>query len=232
MPAHRPRKDKDFIMKLSSSIARLGAAAMLPLCFSLSALADEKWYVGASLGTAKANIDRESVSAGLLFGGITTGGGMTTTAINTRADSTSGRLFGGYRLNQRLGLEGGYFDLGTFGFTAETTPTGTLTGQMKAAGLAVDAVGTWPLTQAISAVGRVGLALTRVENRFGQTGSVVVLRPDWNKTALGLKGGAGFEYAVSKPLKVRLEAEVYRINDAVGGRQNVRMLSIGIAYAL
>jgi len=38
-------------------------------------------------------------------------------------------------------VEGGYFNLGKFGFTASTTPAGTLTGTIKLQGVNLDAVG-------------------------------------------------------------------------------------------
>jgi len=50
------------------------------------------------------------------------------------------------------------------------------------------------------------------------------------KSDLNYKFGAGLQYAVTDALALRLEAERYRINDAVGNNGDIDLLSIGLIY--
>src|SRR5205085_12419688 len=61
-----------------------------------------------------------------------------------------------YKFNRNFAVEGGYFNLGKFGFTAHTSPAGTLEGSAKFQGANVDAVGILPLGGNFSAFARAG----------------------------------------------------------------------------
>ena len=86
--------------------------------------------------------------------------------------TTGYKLFGGYKFNKNFALEGGYFDLGKFGFTATTVPAGTLNGNIKLKGLNLDAVGILPIAEKFSAFGRVGLNYAQAKDSFTGTGAV------------------------------------------------------------
>ena len=131
----------------------LVSAAVIAVLASSMAVADESgWYVGGNIGQAKANIDVDRITSGLLSSGLST------TAIDTDERDLGFKLFGGYQFNRHFALESGYFDLGKFGFTATTIPAGSLSGEIKVKGLNLDAVGFVPFTDKWSAFGRVGLA--------------------------------------------------------------------------
>ena len=56
----------------------------------------------------------------------------TSTSAFSRDESGQGfKVFGGYQINRNFALEGGYFNLGKFGFTLTTVPAGTLSGSIK-----------------------------------------------------------------------------------------------------
>ncbi len=180
------------------------------------------FYGGASLGQSRAKIDEERITTTLL------GAGLTTTSMTRDEHDTAYKLFGGYQLNRNFAIEGGYFNLGKFGFSSTTVPTGTLNGQIKLQGLNLDLVGTVPLTGGLSAIGRVGAQYANARDTFSGSGAVSVLNPSPSKRAANYKFGAGLQYEISPTFVVRAEAERYRINDAVGNHGDVNLFSVSL----
>jgi OOP family OmpA-OmpF porin len=205
-----------------------GALCLLTLAAIVSpyAVADDTagWYGGISAGQSRARIDDARIISGLL------GGGLATTSIADDNRDTGYKLYGGYQFNRNFALEGGYFDLGQFGFMANTTPTGTLNGSIKLRGVNLDAVGILPITEKFSAFGRVGLNYAQARDSFSGTGAVLVLNPNPSKRDTNYKAGLGLQYAITDSLGVRLEAERYRINDAMSNRGDIDLVSVGLVY--
>jgi OOP family OmpA-OmpF porin len=187
---------------------------------------DTGWYAGGNVGRAATTIDDARITQGLL------GEGLSTTSIDDRNRHMAYKLFGGYQLNRNFALEGGYFDLGHHGYSANTMPTGTLNGDMRLRGLNLDLVGTLPLVGNLSALGRIGVTSIRATDNFSATGAV---RMPYSSTSPGqrstdLKVGLGLAYAFTPSLSMRLEAERYRFKDGVGNRGNADMISVGLLY--
>ena len=112
--------------------------------------------------------------------------------------SVAYKLFGGYQLNRNFAIEGGYFDLGKFGFTSTTTPAGTLNGRIKLRGLNLDLVGTLPLTDRFSAIARVGGQFARARDNFSGGGAVSVLNPNPSKSEFNYKAGLGLAVPLTR----------------------------------
>lgn len=207
-----------------------GALSLLTLALFASPMALAQgtgWYGAASAGRTGAEIDDARITSGLLVQGFTT------SSIEDRDRSNGFKLNGGYQFNPYVALEGGYFDLGKFGYTANTAnpvPGGSLTGDMRVRGLNLDLVGTLPLTGKLSALGRVGVNYARVNDRFSSTGGVPVGVPTASKSEANVKYGVGLNYAVSETLAMRLELERYRVNDAIGNKGDIDMVSVGLVY--
>lgn len=182
------------------------------------------WYGGVSAGQSKAKIDDARITSNLL------GSGFATSSITDDNRDTGYKLFAGYKFNRNFALEGGYFDLGRFGFTATTVPAGTLNGSIKLQGLNLDAVGILPVSERFSVFGRAGLAYAQARDSFSGTGAVNVRNPSPSKNDTNFKYGAGMQYDFNSSLGMRLEAERYRINDAVGNKGDVDLLSLGLVY--
>ena len=180
------------------------------------------YYGGLSLGKSQAKIDEERITARLLASGLTT------TGMSKDERDTAFKLFGGYQFNRNFAVEAGYFNLGKFGFTSTTTPAGTLNGQIKLQGFNLDLVGTLPLTENLSAIGRVGAQRASARDSFSGTGAVTVLNANPHKSEVNYKFGAGLQYAFSPSLLMRAEAERYRINDAVGNHGGVNLFSVSL----
>ena len=210
-------------MKLSRTSATLSLMALAVA--SATASADELgWYMGGNIGQSKANIDAPRITAGLA------GGGFTTTSISEENRDTGYKVFAGYQFSKNFALEGGYFDLGKFGFRANTLPLGSLNGQLKARGANLDAVVFANMTDRFSLFGRAGVAYADVRDQFSGTGLVVVNNPNPSKKEANYKFGGGLQYAFNDNLALRLEAERYRINDAVRNKGDIDLVSLGLIY--
>ncbi|MEO7939792.1 MAG: OmpA family protein [Burkholderiaceae bacterium] len=181
-------------------------------------------YGGLSLGQARARIDQQRITAGLL------GAGLATTNFNSDNTDSAYKLFGGYQFHPNFAVEAGYFNLGNFGFTATTVPPGTLNGRMRVQGLNLDLVGTLPLSERWSATARVGVQYARTHDRFRSTGVVGVQNPSPSARDTNYKLGIGLQYAVNPSMLVRLDAERYRINDAIGNRGDVNFVSVSLVF--
>ena len=210
----------------SINALRLASLAGLGFLAASSSFAQEASYLygGLAVGRSQARIDEARITASLL------GAGLTTTAMTTEERDTAYKLFGGYQFNRNFGLEAGYFDLGKFSFKSTTTPAGTLNGQIKLQGVNLDLVGTLPLSERFSAIGRVGVQYANARDTFSGTGAVSVLNPNPSKRSANYKFGGGLQYEFSPSFLVRAEAERYRINDAVGNKGDVNMISASLVF--
>jgi OOP family OmpA-OmpF porin len=211
---------------ISTRTLRLLMLAALWPALASSALAQDSsyFYGGLSLGESRARIDQERISASLL------GAGLASTSFARDERSFGWRLFGGLQMNRYFALEASAFDLGKFSFNATTTPTGTLNGQIKLGGASLDLVGTLPLSDSFSLIGRVGANAARARDSFTGSGSVVVLNPNPSKRQVNPKFGAGLQVEVNPNFFVRGEAERYRVNDAVGRRGDVDVYSLSLVF--
>jgi len=210
-------------------LTRISAAiALMTLAASASRYAaaqdDPGWYLGVGVGQSRAKIDDPRITGNLASDGLTT------TSINDDNRDTGYKLFGGYQFNRYFALEGGYFDLGQFGYQATTSPAGTLNGNIELKGFNLDAVGFIPITDNFSGFGRIGANYAQARDAFSGTGAVVVTDPNPRQHALNYKFGLGLEYRFTQAMAMRLEAERYRIDDAVGNKGDINLLSVGLVY--
>ncbi len=211
-------------MKFTRKSGTLSLMVLAAITSPIAMAQDAGWYIGANAGQSRAKIDDARITSGLLAGGFTT------TSIANDERDTGYKLFTGYQFNKYFALEGGYFDLGKFGFTANTNPAGSLRGEIKLRGLNLDLVGTLPLTDNLSAFGRVGAAYAEAKDTFRGSGLVIVRNPNPSTKQTNVKYGGGLQYAFNDAWSMRLEAERYRVNDAVGNKGDVDLYSAGLVY--
>ncbi len=179
--------------------ANMSWMAALAVLVSPVALADDPgWYGGVNLGQSRSHLDSDNHDSGY-------------------------KLFGGYQFNRNFALEGGYFDLGRFGFSATSLPPGALSGSYKVKGLNLDAVGLLPLGDKWSAFARAGLNYADTNDTFNGIANT-------SKRDTNLKYGLGVQYAFTPSLDLRLETERYRVNDGIGSKGNIDLLSLGLVY--
>ena len=211
-------------MKLSKISRALGLAALAAVASPYAVADDAGWYGGANVGQSRAKIDDARITSSLL------GSGFGVSSINDDGRDLGYKLFGGYQFNRNFALEAGYFDLGSFGYRATTLPAASVNGSIRLRGLDLDVVGTLPITEKFSAFGRVGLAHAQARDSFSSTGAVQLQNTNPSKSETNYKFGVGLQYAFTEALAMRLEAERYRINDAVGNKGDVDLFSIGLIY--
>lgn len=211
-------------MKYARKTGTLALAVIAALASQFAVADDSGWYIGGNVGQSRAKIDDARIRAQLL------GAGFSTTSIADNNRDKGYKLFAGYQINKTFSIEGGYFNLGRFGYLATTVPAGTLSGNIKLQGVNLDGVATLPITDQFSVFGRLGLNYAQARDTFVGTGAVIVANPNPSKNQVNYKFGGGLQYAFTEALAMRLEAERYRINDAVGNKGDIDLVSLGLVY--
>lgn len=211
-------------MKINKITQAIGTLALLSM--TLPVMADDQtgWFIGGGVGRTLAHIEQEEITADLLDAGFETN----QFSIDDR--HFGHRLFAGYQFNQNIAIEGGYFDLGKFDYEATTVPAGRKTGALSFKGWNFDVIGLLPVTQRSSLFARFGIHRGEAEASFTGTGAVNVITPEYRKTGLNYKVGLGYQYHMNDAVSLRLEAERYRIDDAVGNDSDIDMLSVNLLY--
>ncbi len=209
-------------MNTARSTLRLGLLSLGIIAGPNALAQDPGWYLGANAGQSKSKIDDARISRSLLVQGLDT------TSLADRDHDTGFKVFGGYQFNRYFSLEGGYFDLGAFGFTATTVPAGTLDGSLKVKGFLFGPVLSLPFTRKFSGFLRAGLTHSESKAAFSGTGSVAVLEPSAARRGLNGQFGAGLQYDFTRNFGMRLEVERYRVNDAAGNKGDIDLASAGI----
>ena len=162
-------------MKVKPSLGRLGVAAFAVIASPAVMAIDYDYslpmfYLGGNVGISKSHFDEARIARQILGPGFGVG------AISDDDSGVGYKLYGGVPLTRNFAIEGGYFDLGKFSFSATTVPAGTLNGTLKVPkGVNLDLVGILPLSEQFSIFGRVGV--TRVQTRSSFTGTGAVFFP-------------------------------------------------------
>jgi OOP family OmpA-OmpF porin len=213
-------------MKLVRTVSALGLVGFAAVSGQAALAAESGWYGGLGVGQSIAGIHHERIANQL---------GVPVTSITFDDDDRDigFKLFAGRKFNKNFAVEGGYFNLGDFGFTASYPTDNSFTGNMKLQGLNVDAVGILPFSEKFSAFGRVGLIYNEGKDRFTGTGDGIAIAaadPNPKKSQANTKYGVGLQYDFTRALSMRGEWERYRVNDAVGNKGDIDMVSIGLVY--
>ena len=222
-------------MTITKKIGTLSALACAMLTIQLAQAEDtfinpdwanSAWYLGAGVGQARGTIDQQRLTNSLQANGASV------TAFSTDQRDTGYKLFVGKQMNRYLALEFGYFDLGKFGFNANTTGNGVLDGEAGFRGANLDLLAQLPLSERLSLLGRVGMNYASASTHFSGNRLTAITDPDPSERKLNAKAGLGLEYKLSEALALPGEVERYRVNDAVGNRGDVDLLSVGLVYKL
>lgn len=179
----------------------LGLAAALDVP---QALAQESGgYLGAGLGQSK-------------FKEWCDTGGVAASFNSCQDTDTAWKLFGGYRINRYLAIEGTYIDWG------EVSANGVALGApfdvaASQSSLGIAGVASLPLAENFAVFGKLGYLRTEQETRNLTRGSTV------NRHENELHYGLGLRYSVTPNWAVRGEWENTE-------KLKVEMLSIGVEY--
>jgi OOP family OmpA-OmpF porin len=222
-PVH-PEKIMNTLPTLPQALFWALALSVSPGLYAQDILPQTGIYMGLGVGESQASIDSERIRQSLL------NQGLGTNSLTEDRSGTGYKAFLGFPIHPNWAVETGYFDLGRFGFNASTTPLGGLTGSARIRGLNVDLVGTLPITDRWSLIGRVGAAYAQTHGRFSGNGAVLVTDPSPSRRETNYKYGFGTQYALTPAVTLRIEAERYRVNDAVGRRGDVDLFTLAWVY--
>ena len=202
-------------MKLSHSVSAFALACCVLPSAAMAQNADAAgWYLGASVGPSSIKLQTENVVA------------------NGQQDTrdTGYKLVGGYKFNANWAAEFQYFDLGSYSYSELAPARGRAT--VATEGLALSAVGTWPVNAQISVLGKLGLAHQRFSGQaVSGTGRVTPLKANKMTALLGV----GAEYHINKTLRVRAEYEYFGVPTVLtSGNQKLKLrtdlISVGLLY--
>ena len=222
-------------MTINKTLGTLGALACAMLSIQVAHAEDtfinpewanSAWYIGAGIGRSRGSIDQDRLARSL------SANGATVTAFSTDERDTGYKLFVGKQLNRYLALELGYFDLGKFSFNSTTSGNGVFNGEAGFRGANLDLLAQLPLSERLSLLGRVGANYAKASTHFSGNRLNAVTGPNPSERKLNAKAGLGLEYKLSEALALRGEVERYRVNDAVGNRGDVDLLSVSLVYKL
>ena len=222
-------------MTIAKTFGTLGALACAMLSIQVAQAEDtfinpewanSAWYIGAGIGRSRGSIDQDRLARSL------SANGAAVTAFSTDERDTGYKLFVGKQLNRYLALELGYFDLGKFSFNSTTSGNGAFNGEAGFRGANLDLLAQLPLGERLSLLGRVGANYAKASTHFSGNRLNAVTGPNPSERKLNAKAGLGLEYKLSEALALRGEVERYRVNDAVGNRGDVDLLSVSLVYKL
>ncbi len=222
-------------MKTSHHIGKLSLLACALLACQWASADDEfvnpdwansAWYIGAGIGRSAVKIDEERIIASLRANAADS------VSIQSDERSTAYKIFLGKQLSRHFALEGGYFDLGNFGFNAITTPAGTLNGKVGFKGGNLDLLAQLPMTERFSVYGKLGMSYVKTTTQFTGNRLYAVTNPNPSERKFNPKVGVGVEFKLSEALAMRAEVERHRLNDAVGNRGDADLFAFNLVYKL
>jgi OmpA-OmpF porin, OOP family len=203
-------------------IRLIGIIAVPLMAFATSAQA--QYYGGIQFGQSKAGLNGGDIASQFLELGFST------PQVSLSDKKTSYGLKLGYQITPNIAVEGNYTELGKWSYNATVSPAGTLTTNLKATGFGLDLVGTVPIFEKFSLLGRAGVQRTKTEATFAGTGSVDTFNTSATQNTSAGKFGIGLQYDVSKNLGLRLEVERFRKlgGNALGSAFDADNYSFGV----
>ena len=222
---------------------------VLLLCALLSSLQGHasSSYVGGALGTQQATLNEREQALADRAGIASAQGGSGSYAL--KPWGWTGKLYGGYWINEMFGVEAQAVNLGNLDSDLEykyTNLFGTISAQAadhtSLRTLAVLLTGVWPAQNGFGVIGRVGLARWRMafESERACVDNAVdsrcklFLAQGAARTAYGtgLTYGLGLMYRLTPELSARADWDRYNDvgDNRTGGKTDVNTLVLGVDY--
>jgi len=177
------------------------AAVVLSITWALSATAaemDNHWYVGG--GLARADVDADFNDADL---------GGSPVNLDIDDDSVAWRLFGGYRFNRYVGVEGGYINFDEFDTSASAAGQ-TAKVDAEADGYTLAITGAIPLGERFAITGRAGYLFWDADANVKLNGTTV---DSANEDGSDIFFGAGLQFSFNERFALSGVWDVYELDD-------------------
>jgi OmpA-OmpF porin, OOP family len=186
-----------------------------------------KPYIGAGGGSSSVSFNSSDFNLGV--------------PQTTDKGSTGFKVIGGVRINEYFALEAGYVDLGKFKTKYNGGAAGTAELDYKVSGIALSGIGSLPLTQDFSLLGRLGMfASTAKLSLASASGPIatnlaaagITVGSSDSASATTLIYGAGVQYDFTKNISARIEYENYGEvgTSADTGRATVSLISASLMF--
>ena len=195
------------------------------------------WYIGIGIGVTNASIPGQTVDAA--NASLTAANVAAFSVLDKDESSTAAKLFLGYRFNPYIAVEGGYAELGNTSVHmdfrsggAVSTSRGTFDMEYKMSAPFVDAVGTLPLNDKWSLIGRAGVAYGKTRASLNGSPTTILLSSN-NKSENKVreKFGAGMGYNINAAFAIRAEWERYKMPDPLSNEVfNVDSATLSVLY--
>lgn len=179
--------------------------ALIAGCAAMSAAQAQNAYVGAAVTTSDSNFR---------IGGATN--------INSGGYKGSGKIFGGWELNDMWGVEAGYTDLRS---VEGSYTLGNTAGRVQADGSRTYLAGkaSWPVNQQVSVYGKLGVAYNKIDV------STSTPNLSWEDDETDAYGALGAQYKLNQNVSLIAEYERYGSKKDWGAKADT--WSIGARYA-
>ncbi len=198
-------------------------AAMAMFASAAPAFA-QSWYVGASAGTTRSEVDAVRINGELadlgFFSSRTSGD----------ASDRTWRVFAGRSLLPWLDVEAYYADLGKTRWDSVVTPGGTLAARIKAKAYGITAIASLAPIERLRLFAKAGVSRTEARASFTAGGFVELDNSSASQRQTSALYGVGAQYALAPRLALRLEYDVHDKvgGDAMGGRYKVQSAVLGV----
>ena len=204
----------------------LNHLALCLLLLAATADARAQFFVGISAGQSKAGLNGGDISSQLLDLGFTS------SSVSLSDKTTSYGLKLGYQFTPYVAVEGNYTDLGKYSYQANVQPTGSLNSELTVKGYGLDLIGTLPIIDKFSLLGKAGVQRMKTDGAFGGSGSIDLVTSGASQTSTTGKLGFGVQYDVTKNLGLRLEVERFRKlgGSALGSVFDADNYSLGVLF--
>lgn len=171
------------------------------------------WYAGTSLGQSGQNLRTENVAAPV--------------SGNQKTTDTGYKVFGGYQFTPNWAAEIQYFNLGKYQYSDAAKNSAVI----KTSGFSFAGVGTLPVSQNFSVLGKIGLS----QQSFAANLLSGTSQQSRNASGTSLLMGLGGEYEISKNVLIRAEYEYLGVPTLLSaGSQKVKLsnnlVSVGLRY--
>ena len=204
---------------------RFLAGVVAMTCAALSAqAASGDWYAGGGIGSARVKFNQEDFS----YNDPTIG-------ESKHQNSTGYKGFVGYKIASDIGLELAYIDFGASQYRYANSPEGTAKDDVKISGINLSLVGSWPIYDKVSALGKIGAMTFRTKSNFQPDAAFqnsvgdAATKSSSNQTRLS--AGLGLMFDVNERFSVRGEYDYFQeIGNASTGRVKPELWSISALY--